>query len=104
MVRKNNKRKAGSIGGSLKHYRDRFGLECDNVIHFRNGKYALVEVKLGGSRINEAEGHLLKLKKLIAENELSLGSPEFLMVITGTDLAYTTENGVLVVPIGCLRH
>jgi predicted AAA+ superfamily ATPase len=93
-----------SIGGSLKHYRDRFGLECDNTIHFHNGKYALVEVKLGGSRIKEAEEHLLKLRQLVIENEPKLGAPEFLMIITGTDLAYKTENGVLVVPIGCLKH
>ena len=45
---------ANSIGGSLKHYRDRFGLECDNVIHFRNSKYILVEVKLSGAKIKEA--------------------------------------------------
>jgi len=93
-----------SIGGSLKHYRDRFGLECDNVIHFHSGKYALVETKLGGSRVKEAEKHLLKLKKLIEDNQPILGVPEFLMVITATDMAYTTENGVLVVPIGCLRN
>ncbi|MCL2221367.1 MAG: DUF4143 domain-containing protein [Oscillospiraceae bacterium] len=93
-----------SIGGSLKHYRDRFGLECDNVIHFHNGKYALVETKLGGSRIKEAEKHLLKLKKLIKDNQPILGDPEFLMVITATDMAYKTQNGVFVVPIGCLKN
>lgn len=92
-----------SIGGYLNHYRDRFGLECDNVIHFDNGKYALVEVKLGGAKIKEAEEHLNTLKNLIMENEPKLGAPEFLMVITGTDLAYTTETGVLIVPIGCLK-
>jgi len=93
-----------SIGGNLKHYRDRYGLECDNVIHFDNGKYALVEVKLGGSKIKEAEEHLNQLKNLILENEPKLGAPEFLMVITGTEMAYTTESGVLVVPIGCLKN
>jgi len=92
-----------AIGGHLNHYRDRYGLECDNVIHFDDGRYALVEVKLSGSRVKEAEEHLLKLKELITENEPKLGTPEFLMVITGTDLAYSTENGVLVVPIGCLK-
>lgn len=92
-----------SIGGHLNHYRDRFGLECDNVIHFRNGKYALVEVKLSGARIKEAEDHLLKLKKLINESNSGLELPAFLMIITGTELSYTTENGVYVVPIGCLK-
>ena len=95
---------ANSIGASLKHYRDRYGLECDNVIYFHNGKYALVETKLSGSKIKEAEEHLLELKKLILENEPKIGAPEFLMVITGTDMAYTTEKGVLVVPIGCLKN
>ncbi|MCL2521435.1 MAG: DUF4143 domain-containing protein [Erysipelotrichales bacterium] len=95
---------ANSIGGYLRHYRDRFGLECDNVLHFDNGKYALIEVKLGGHRIKEAEENLHKLKRLIVENEPRLGHPEFLMVITGTDLAYTTETGVLVVPLGCLKN
>lgn len=92
-----------SIGGHLNHYRDRFGLECDNVIHFDNGKYALVEVRLSGSRVKEAEKHLIELKNLIMQNETKLGAPEFLMVITGTDLAYSTESGVLIVPIGCLK-
>jgi len=93
-----------SIGGSLKHFRDRFGLECDNVIHFHDGKYALIEIKLSGNRIKEAENNLLKLKNLIKTNQPSLGEPEFLMVITGTDMAYTTESDVLVVPIGCLKQ
>ena len=93
-----------SIGGSLKHYRDRYGLECDNVIHFDNGKYALIETKLGGSKIKEAEEHLINLKNLILENEPKLGQPEFMMVITGTDMAYTTDDGILIVPIGCLKN
>lgn len=93
-----------SIGGTLKHYRDRYDLECDNVIHFDDGRYALIETKLGGTRIKEAEEHLITLKNLILEKSPRIGSPEFLMVITGTDMAYTTENGVLVVPIGCLKN
>ena len=93
-----------SIGGNLKHYRDRFGLECDNVIQFYSGKYALVEIKLGGAKIKEAEEHLLTLKKLISDNEPNLAPPEFLMIITGTDMAYTTESGVLIVPAGCLKQ
>ena len=93
---------ARAIGGSLSHYRDRFGLECDNVIHFDNGNYALVEVKLGGDMIKEAEKHLLELKKLIATNEL-LKAPSFMMIVTGTNMAYTLPSGVMVVPIGCLK-
>ena len=93
-----------SIDGILRHYRDRYNLECDNIIHFENGKYALVEVKLGGTKIKEAESHLLTLQNLIIQNQPKLGKPEFLMVITGTDMAYTTEKGVMVVPIGCLKN
>lgn len=93
-----------SLGGILKHYRDRYGLECDNVVHFSDGKYALIEIKLGGTKINEAQEHLITLKNLIKENEPKFGDPEFLMIITGTDMAYTTENGILIVPIGCLKN
>lgn len=94
---------AGSIGGTLNHYRDGYGLECDNVIHFKNGKYALVEVKLSKEKIEEAEEHLLKLKDLISQNP-KLKEPTFMMVITATKTAYKTENGILVVPIGCLKN
>ena len=95
---------AKSIGGTLAHYRDRYGLECDNIIHFNNGKYALIETKLSGYYIQEAEEHLIKLRNLILEKQPKLGAPEFMMIITGTDIAYTTNNGVLVVPIGCLKN
>ena len=98
-----------SIGGYLNHFRDRYGLECDNVVHFDNGKYALIEVKLGNKKIKEAEEHLLKIVDLIKiynkENpKRKMDFPEFLMVITGNDMAYTTKEGVLVVPIGCLKN
>lgn len=53
--------------------------------------------------LKEAEKHLLELKEIIQKNEPKLGKPAFLMIITGTDMAYTTENEVLVVPIGCLK-
>jgi hypothetical protein len=93
-----------SIGGTLRHYRDRYNLECDNVIHFNDGRYALVETKLGGTKIKEAEEHLITLRNLILENEPKIGEPEFMMIITGTDMAYTTEKSVLIVPIGCLKN
>lgn len=92
-----------AIGGNLKHYRDRYNLECDNVLIFEDGRYALVETKLGGTMIKEAEKHLLELKEIIKNNEPKIGTPAFLMIITGTDMAYTTENGVMVVPVGCLK-
>ena len=93
-----------SIGGTLSHYRDRYGLECDEVAHFDNGKYCLIETKLGSeSSIEEAEKHLLELESLIIRNP-RLRKPEFLMIITNTKMAYTTKNGILVVPIGCLKN
>ena len=93
-----------SIGGTLNHYRDRYGLECDEVAHFNDGKYCLIETKIGSEKsIEEAEKHLLELKSLIEKNN-RLRKPEFLMIVTNTKLAYTTENGVLVVPIGCLKN
>ena len=94
---------ASKIGGTLSHYRDRYGLECDNIIHFEDGSYALVEIKLSGSRIKEGASHLLELKKLIDESDDIKIKPNLLMIITGTDMAYVTENDILVVPIGCLK-
>lgn len=93
-----------SIGGYVQHYRDRYGLECDCVVHLDDGRYGLIEVKLGGLKgIKEGEEHLLKLKGLIDGNE-KMRKPEFLMIITGfTDIAYTTADGIHVVPIGCLK-
>ena len=90
-------------GGTLSHYRDRYGLECDNIINFEDGSYALVEIKLSGSRIKEGESHLLELKKLIDESDNIKIKPNLLMIITGTDMAYVTKNDILVVPIGCLK-
>ena len=63
-----------------------------------------MEVKLGGTKIKEAEEHLLTLKNLILENEPRIGAPAFMMIITGTDMAYNMDSGVMVVPIGCLKN
>ena len=93
-----------SINGSLYHYRDRSGLECDAIIHLRNGKYGLVEIKLGGDRlINEGVSNLLKLESLIDDKKMN--KPSFKMVLTGTgNYAYKKSDGVLIVPIGCLKN
>lgn len=63
----------------------------------------MVEIKFSGSRISEGENHLLQLKKLIDESADIKIKPSLLMIITGTGMAYVTENGVLVIPIGCLK-
>lgn len=92
------------IGGTVYHYRDKNGLECDAVVHLRNGKYGLIEIKLGGDRlIEEGASNLKKLAEKIDTDKMR--SPSFLMVLTGVgQYAYRRpQDGVLVVPIGCLR-
>jgi len=96
---------ADSIGGTVYHYRDKNGLECDAVIHLKNGKYGLVEVKLGGEKlIEEGASNLIKLAAKIDTDRMN--KPSFLMVLTGVgQYAYKRPaDGVLVVPIGCLRN
>ncbi|MCI6591578.1 MAG: DUF4143 domain-containing protein [Treponema sp.] len=95
---------AESLDGSVYHYRDNTGLECDAVVHLRNGKYGLIEIKLGGdSLINEGAENLKKLAGKIDTTKMK--TPSFLMVLTGVgQYAYKREDGILVVPIGCLRN
>lgn len=95
---------AESINGSVYHYRDNTGLECDAVVHLRNGKYGLIEIKLGGDDlIEEGAKTLKKLKDCIDTTKMN--KPSFLMVLTGIGkYAYKREDGVLVVPIGVLKN
>ncbi len=94
---------ADALDGKVYHYRDKLGLECDAVIHLRNGNYGLIEVKLGGDNNIEAGAKSLKtLANKIDSDKMK--TPSFLMVLTGTSkYAYRREDGVLVVPIGCLK-
>ena len=94
---------ADALDGSVYHYRDKTGLECDAVIHLRNGSYGLVEVKLGGDQsINEGVESLLKLTSKIDTEKMK--KPAFLMVLCGVaPFAYKREDGVFVVPITCLK-
>ena len=95
---------AQSLDGCVYHYRDSSNLECDTVIHLRNGCYGLIEIKLGGNDlINEGAKNLIKLKDKIDTSKMK--SPSFLMVLIGVgSYAYRREDGVLVVPIGCLKN
>ena len=95
---------AESLDGSVYHYRDNTGLECDAVVHLRNGKYGLIEIKLGGDSLIEEGAE--NLKRLSSKIDISkMKSPSFLMVLTGVGhYAYKREDGVLVIPIGCLRN
>ena len=94
---------AESINGSVYHYRDASELECDAVIHLRNGSYGLIEIKLGGDKlINEGAENLIKMKNKIDTEKMS--NPSFLMVLTAIGkYAYQREDGVYVIPIGCLK-
>lgn len=95
---------AESLDGAVYHYRDNTNLECDTVIHLRNGSYGLIEIKLGGNDlIDEGAANLLKLKNKIDSSKMK--EPAFLMVLIGVGkYAYKREDGVLVVPIGCLKN
>ncbi|MCK9524259.1 MAG: ATP-binding protein [Proteobacteria bacterium] len=88
------------LGGFISYYHDRYGLECDCVLHLRDGRFALIEFKLGGKLIDEGATHLLKLKSLLEENNLQ--APSFLMVITAGKFAYQRKDGVLIVPLATL--
>ena len=97
-----------ALGSELSYYHDRYGLEADGVLRLRDGRYALIEYKLGNKDIEDAAKHLLKLSSLIKHYNLEgsspkLREPDFLMVITGGELAYTRDDGVKIVPIGCLK-
>lgn len=95
---------ADLLGGTVYHYKDRNNLECDAVIHLKNGKYGLIEIKLGGDKlIEEGAETLLKLANKI--NEDVMKAPAFRMVLTGTGTyAYQRKDGIFIVPIGCLRE
>lgn len=96
---------AEAIGGTVYHYRDKSGLECDAVIHLKNGNYGLVEIKLGGDRlIEEGASNLKRLSEKIDTDKMN--KPSFMMVLTGVgQYAYRRpQDGVLVVPVGSLRN
>jgi len=91
-----------ALDGNVYHYRDKSGLECDAVVHLRNGNYGLIEIKIGGDTlIEEGANSLKKLADRIDSTKMK--SPSFMMVLTATsDIAYKRDDNVYVVPIGCL--
>jgi hypothetical protein len=95
---------AEALGGEVLHYRDKSGLECDTVIHLRNGSYGLAEIKLGGSRlIEEGAANLKSLAGKIDTTKMK--EPSFLMIVVGTgEFAYRREDGIYIVPAGCLKN
>lgn len=95
---------AEAFDADVYHYRDKTGLECDAVIHCRNGKYGLVEIKLGGmGNIEKGAGSLKKLASCIDSEKMN--APSFLMVLTAVgNMAYRRPDGVIVVPVGALKN
>ena len=96
-----------ALGGRLSHYRDRYGLESDFVLHLDDGRYALIECKLGSAEIDEGAKHLVELHNLIkrqneTETQVPLREPELKIVLTGGEIAYRRSDDVYVIPIGCL--
>ena len=95
---------ADSLGGEVYHYRDKDGLECDAVIHLRNGKYGLIEIKLGGDTLIEEGARNLKAMEAKIDTD-KMNTPSFLMVLTGVgNYAYRRKDGVFVIPIGSLKN
>ncbi|MCL2503042.1 MAG: DUF4143 domain-containing protein [Coriobacteriia bacterium] len=99
---------SASWNGRVSYYRDRYGLEADCVLHLADGRYALIEFKLGSNGIEEGATHLLELESLIQkanlEKRAKLREPDLLIVITGGEIAYTRKDGVKIMPIGCLKN
>ena len=95
---------ADSLGGEVYHYRDKDGQECDAVIHLRNGKYGLIEIKLGGDTLIEEGARNLKAMEAKIDTD-KMNTPSFLMVLTGVgNYAYRRKDDVFVVPIGSLKN
>lgn len=96
------------FGNHLSYYRDRYGLEADLVLHLDDGRYALIECKLGSREIEEGSKHLLEIKRLIqvhneTEKQVPLREPDLMIVMTGGSMAYTRPDGVKVIPLACLK-
>lgn len=87
--------------GDVYHFRDKNGLESDMIVALNDGRWAAIEVKLGNKQIEEAAQHLQELARKVDDEKM--GHPSFLMVLTGGEYAYQRKDGVLVVPIGCLK-
>jgi predicted AAA+ superfamily ATPase len=92
---------AQAIDGELFHYRDKSGLEADAIVHLRDGRWGAVEVKTGATEIERAAENLKRLRSRIDTDKMR--EPSFLLVLTGTGLAYRRADGVYIAPIGCLK-
>lgn len=95
---------AESLNGNVYHYRDNLGLECDAVVHLRDGRYGLVEIKIGGDKlIEEGCANLIKLSEKIDTDKMQ--HPSFMMILTAVGkFAYQRKDGIFVVPVTCLKN
>lgn len=96
------------IDRHLSYYHDRYDLEADWVLHLGDGRYAVMECKLGSKEIEDGAGHLVELKRLIREHnkketQMPIREPDLMIVLTGGKMAYTRPDGVKIIPLGCLK-
>lgn len=94
--------------GRMSYYRDRYGLEADAVLHLGDGRYAIIEIKLGSNEIEYGAEHLNEIERLIIhhnekEKQVPLRIPDLKIVLTGTEYGYKRDDGVFVIPLACLR-
>lgn len=99
---------SSALNGEVSYYHDRYGLEADAVLHLKDGRYALIEFKLGSSEIDIGAKHLCEIERLITEynkteKQVPLRVPDLKMIITATEYGYRRDDGVYVIPIGCLK-
>ena len=99
---------SSALDGSVSYYHDRYGLEADAVLHLNDGRYALIEFKLGAHEIDDGAAHLNQIENLIkiyneTEKQCPMRLPDLKLIITGTQYGYNREDGVYVIPIGCLK-
>ena len=92
----------------VSYYHDRYDLEADFVLHLEDGRYALIECKLGSNEIEDGANHLLELKRLIREHnekekQMPIREPDLLIILTGGQMAYTRTDGVKIIPLGTLK-
>lgn len=94
--------------GQMSYYHDRYGLEADGVLHLKDGRYALLEFKLGEKGVNDGAKHLCEIERLIVEHnkderQCPLRLPDLKIILTGSQYGYKRDDGVFVIPIGCLK-
>lgn len=100
---------SSAFDGKISYYHDRYGLEADGVLHLNDGRYALLEFKLGSKEIEAGATHLCEIERLIKkynekEKQCPLRLPDLKIVITGGQYGYRRDDGVFVIPIGCLKN